>query len=163
MKGRDLRADLQFVGTTCDVTVVPHRTRLKTRLTNTNQKRTPPLPDPFHASYRTGRDQNKSHYTTSDTDPLCRVVPEIKQIYERSDADYPLCVPQRMFRLKKLVNMPNCSSGASLLYKTNEHTSSGFLRRVTSRPAGPCTRRQHDPSRSRVPFANRQGTTSQKI
>jgi len=108
MKGRDHRADLQFVGTTCDVTIVPHRTRLKTRLTNTNQKSTP-LPDPFHASYRTGRDQNNSHYTTSDTNPLCRVVPRIKQINERSDVDYPLCVPERTFRLTKLVNMPNCS------------------------------------------------------
>ena len=30
MKGRDLRAALQFAGTTCDVTILPHRTRLQT-------------------------------------------------------------------------------------------------------------------------------------
>jgi len=63
-----------------------------------------PLPDPFHTSDRIGRDQ-KSHYTTFDTDPLCRVVPRDQKTNERSDVDYPLCVPGRMFRLTKLVNI----------------------------------------------------------
>lgn len=61
MKGRDLRADLHFAGTTCDVTIVPHRTRLETRLANTNQKCSP---FPIRSIQATASEKTKIKVTT---------------------------------------------------------------------------------------------------
>jgi hypothetical protein len=61
MKRRDLRADLHFAVTTCNVTIVPHRTRLETRLTNTNQKRSP---FPNRSIQATASEETKIKVTT---------------------------------------------------------------------------------------------------